>query len=56
MLSIGNFHTVLSIFLFHFYWSQLKADAVHLSDSSLFRERSIIGQLNVLAVAAENQK
>ena len=33
-----NFH--VSVFL---YWSHLKADAVHLSDSSLFRTRSIIG-------------
>ena len=43
-------------FPFFFYWSHLKADAVHLSDSSLFRQRSIMGQLNVQAVTAENQE
>ena len=46
-----NFH--VSVFL---YWSHLKADAVHLSDSFLFRTRSIIGQLNGQAAAAENQE
>ena len=35
---------------------KLKADAVHLSDSSLFRKRSIIGQLNVRAATAEYQE
>ena len=41
---------------FHFYWSHLKADTVHSSNSSLFRKRSIIGQLNVPAGTAENQE
>ena len=36
ILSIVNFHTVLSMFLFLFYWLHLKADAIHLSDSSCF--------------------
>ena len=44
------------MFLFLFYWSHLEADAVHLSDSSLFRKSSIIAQLNVQAVTAENQE
>ena len=56
ILSIGNFHAVLSMFLFLYYWSHLKADAFHLSDSSLFRKKSIIGQLNVQAATAENQE
>ena len=36
--------------------SHLKADAIHLSDSSLFHKRWIMGQLNVQAVTAENEE
>ena len=39
------FHTGLSTFHFLFNWSHLKVGAVPSSDSSLFRNRSIIGQL-----------
>ena len=56
IFSIVNFQTVLPMFVFLFYWSHLKAGAVHLSDSSLFRKRSIVGQLNVQAAATENQE
>ena len=57
ILSIVNFHTVLSIFLFLFYWSHLNAGAIHSSsNSSLCRKRSIMVQLNVQAAAAENEK
>ena len=56
ILSIVNFHTVVPMFVFLFYWSNLKAGAAHLSDSSLFRKRSIVGQLNVQAATTENQE
>ena len=56
MIYTVYFHTLLSMLLFLFYWSQLKAGAVHSSDSSLFRKMSIIGQLQVQAVTAENEK
>ena len=56
ILSIINFHTVLFMFLFLFDWLHLKVDAIHLSDSSLFRKRSIKGHLNVQAVTAENEE
>ena len=56
ILSIVNFHTVLPMFVFLFYWSHLKAGTVHLRDSSLFRKRSIMGQVNVQAATTENQE
>ena len=56
ILSTLNFNTVLSMFLFLFYWSHLKAVAVHFSDSSLFCKRSIMSQLNIQAATAENQE
>ena len=54
ILSIVNFHTVLYMFSFLFYWLHLKKGTVYSSSSSLFRKRSIIGQLNVPAATAEN--
>ena len=42
------------MFLF-FPWSNLKVGAVHSSDSSLFRKRSIMCQLNVQATTGENE-
>ena len=39
-----------------FYWSHLKAGAVHSNDLSLFGKRSIIGQLNVKVAATENEE
>ena len=56
ILSIVNFHTVLAMFPFLFYWLHLKAGIVHSSDSSLFRKRSIIGQLNVPAPTAKDEE
>ena len=44
------------MFLYFCYRSHLKGDAVHLSDPSLFRKRSIIGQLNLQAATAGNQE
>ena len=41
------------MFPFLFYWSQLKVFTVHSRNSSLFCERSIIGQLNISAATAE---
>ena len=55
ILSIGNFHTVLSMFPFLFYWSHLKT-GVHSCNSSLFRKMSIIGQSNVPARTAKNDE
>ena len=45
----------LSMFPFLFYWSNLKVGTMHSSDSSLFRKRSIIGQLNVPTATAERK-
>ena len=56
ILSIVNFHTVLFMFPFLFYWLHLKAGDVHLRDSSLFSKRSIMGQLNVQASTTENEE
>ena len=44
------------MFPFLFYWSYLKAGTVHSNNSSLFRKRSIISQLNVPAATAENEE
>ena len=49
ILTNVNFHTVPSMFLFLFSWSHLKASAAHSRDPSLFRERSIMGKLNIQA-------
>ena len=46
----------LSMFSFPFCWSHLKAETAHLVNSSLFRKRSIIGQLNVTAETADNEE
>ena len=54
ILSIVNFHTVLYMFSFLFYWLHLKKGTAYSNSSSLFRKRSIIGQLNVPAATAEN--
>ena len=56
ILSIVNFHTVLSMFSLLFYCSHLKAGTVYSSNLSLFRKRSIISQLNVRAATAENEE
>ena len=56
ILSTANFHAVPPMFLFLFSWSHLKAGGVYSSDWSLFRKRSIMGQLNVPAAAAENEE
>ena len=56
ILFILNFHTVLFMFPFLFYWSHLKVCTVHSSNSSLFCKRSIIGQLNILAATAANEE
>ena len=56
ILFILNFHTVLFIFPFLFYWLHLKVCTVHLSNSSLFCKRSIIGQLKIPAATAENEE
>ena len=45
-----------SMFPFPFCWSHLKADTAHSVNSSLFRKRSIIGQLNVTAETADNEE
>ena len=50
------FYTILSMFLFLFHWSHLKAGAVPSSDSYLFRKRSTISQLNVQAATAKNEQ
>ena len=55
-----NFHCELPhctfMFPFLFHWSHIKAGAVHSSDSSLFCKKSIINQLNIQAVTAENKE
>ena len=55
-----NFHCVLSHCTLHvslsFCWLFLKASALHLSDSPLFRERSTSDQLNVQDTMAENEE
>ena len=56
MLYTVYFHTVLPMLPFLFYWSYLKAGAIHSSHSSLFRKMSIIGQLQVQTATAENEK
>ena len=50
------FHTVLSMFPFLFYWSHFKVSTAPSSDSSLFRKKSAIGQLNVQVATAEDEK
>ena len=56
MLYTVYFHTLSPMLSFLFYWSQLKAGAVHSSDSSLFRKMLIIGQLQAHAATAENEE
>ena len=56
ILSSVYFHTILSIFLFLFYWSHLKVSAAPSSDSPLFRKRSILGQLNAQVATTENEE
>ena len=56
ILFILNFCIVLFMFLFLFYSSHLKVCTVHSSNSFLFCERSIIGQLNIPAATAENEE
>ena len=55
-----TFHCELPHCTFHvslfFYLSHLNAGTVHSSNSSLFRKRSIIGQLNVSAATTENEE
>ena len=56
IFSIVNFNTVLSMFPFLFHWLHIKVGAVHSSDWSLFRKRSIIDLLNIQAATAENEE
>ena len=46
----------LSMFSFPFCWSHLKAETAHSVNSSLFRKRWNIGQLNVTAETADNEE